>query len=382
MESLPEGIEEGVAHVSKEGAILYANPQFAELFGLRSGGIVERRSMLRDFLAPDCWDALETTLAQGAQRATEGSLQVDDPAQSGVRTVRLALSPVRWKKATTIKITARETTELVEENPELQDKEMPLHAVSARILQLQDEEWRRIARDLHDITGQELPVVIMQMMETMKYQRSQTMKEKITDAAGLVRKIEDEIRTLSYVLHPPLLDEFGLGAALNRYAEGFTKRSGIQVDVECTRDPRRLKAEKEMALFRVVQDGLTNVMRHSGSEKARIGVDFDTEYVVLSVTHEGQGTNRSKIARMTTAMQSGVGITGMRERLQRFDGRLEILPREKGTEFRATVPVEHRAPIETPPSKEDILRMAEALGYQREPAQAAQKRVRICDDPK
>lgn len=363
LENLLEGIEEGVAHISTEGLILYANAKFAELLSWRPGQMVEGQSLLKDFLSPTCWNVLETGLRQAAQWPTEGSLQVEDSEQGSVRSVRLLLTPVRWKKTTTIKITATEMTELLEKNRELQDKEASLHALSARIMQLQDEERRRIARDLHDITGQELAVVIMQMMEVMRYQQSQMAKEKITDVTELVRKIEEEIRTLSYVLHPPLLDEFGIGSALNWYAEGFTKRSNIQVDVECAKDLPRLPAEKEMALFRVVQEGLTNVMRHSGSQKARIGVEYDAEYVVLSVEDEGRGIDRQRAARITNAMESGVGIAGMRERMQQFGGKLEIYPRAKGTELRATVPIEERAPIETMPTEMDILRMAEALGY-------------------
>lgn len=363
LENLLEGIEEGVAHISTEGLILYANAKFAELLSWRPGQMVEGRSLLKDFLSPTCWNVLETGLRQAAQWPTEGSLQVENPGERSVRSVRLLLTPVHWKKTTTIKITATETTELLEKNRELQDKETSLHALSARIMQLQDEERRRIARDLHDITGQELAVVIMQMMEVMRYQQSQMAKEKITDVTDLVRKIEEEIRTLSYVLHPPLLDEFGIGSALNWYAEGFTKRSNIQVDVECAKDLPRLPAEKEMALFRVVQEGLTNVMRHSGSQRARIGVEYDAEYVVLSVEDEGRGIDRQRAARITNAMESGVGIAGMRERMQQFGGKLEIYPRAKGTELRATVPIEERAPIETMPTEMDILRMAEALGY-------------------
>lgn len=366
LENLLEGIEEGVAHISTEGLVLYANAKFAELLSWRPGQMVEGQSLLKDFLSPTCWNVLETGLRQAAQWPTEGSLQVEDSEQGSVRSVRLLLTPVRWKKTTTIKITATEMTELLEKNRELQDKEASLHALSARIMQLQDEERRRIARDLHDITGQELAVVIMQMMEVMRYQQSQMAKEKITDVTELVRKIEEEIRTLSYVLHPPLLDEFGIGSALNWYAEGFTKRSNIQVDVECAKDLPRLPAEKEMALFRVVQEGLTNVMRHSGSQKARIVVEYDAEYVVLSVEDEGRGIDRQRAARITNAMESGVGIAGMRERMQQFGGKLEIYPRAKGTELRATVPIEERAPIETMPTEMDILRMAEALGYKRE----------------
>jgi signal transduction histidine kinase/DNA-binding NarL/FixJ family response regulator len=316
-------------------------------------------------------------------------LNVEDAAHAIVRTVRLLLNPVFWKKTTTIKITATETTELVEKNRALQDKEASLHALSARILQLQDEERRRIARDLHDITGQELAVVIMALSQLANHCNGPgaEVQQKITDAAGLVRKIEDEIRTLSYVLHPPLLDEFGLGSALNWYAEGFTKRSGIEVEVDVAKDLPRLTAEKEMALFRVVQEGMTNVLRHSGSKKARIHVSFDAEFVALSVEDEGRGIERGKFSKLSSHVaDTGVGIGGMRERLQQFGGSLEVHRKARGTEVAATIPIGDAAPIEEPPSDADILRMAEALGYKGEssgtsaaPA-GAKRRLLIADD--
>lgn len=373
--NLLEGIEEGVAHVSTQGAILYANPKFAELLGAKPGQIGEGRTALRDFLAPACWGDLEVALRQAAQTTTEGSLSVEDPAHGIVRTIRLSMSPIHWKKATTIKIAASETTEIVEKNRALQDSEASLHELSARILQLQDEERRRIARDLHDITGQELAVVIMALSEMAKRadRPSAEVQQKITDAAGLVRKIEDEIRTLSYVLHPPLLDEFGLASALNWYAEGFTKRSGIQVEVESPGDLPRLTAEKEMALFRVVQEGLTNVLRHSGSRKARICVSFDAEFVLLSVEDEGRGIERGKLGRpRRAAPDGGVGIAGMRERLQQLGGRLEVRPLPKGTEVAAIIPIGEAPPVEEPPSEAQILKMAEELGYRGGPGGANQ----------
>jgi PAS domain S-box-containing protein len=375
--SLLEGIEEGVAHVRANGEILYTNRRFAELLDGHPERMRDGECRLQDFVEPASWADLEKGLQAAARRPMEGTLRTLDDGTE--RIVRLLLTPIHWKKRTTVKITASETTELVEKNRELQDKEVSLHALSARIMQLQDEERRRIARDLHDITGQELAVVIMQMMEIMKYERSQDAKEKITDATQLVRKVEEEIRTLSYVLHPPLLDEFGLGSALNWYAEGFTKRSRIQVDVECAPNVPRLAAEKEMALFRVLQEGLTNVMRHSGSRKARIGLQFDAEFVALTVEDEGRGIAPRKLAEMATRMESGVGIAGMRERLQQFGGSLKINAREHGTALTAMMPIGEAPPIEEPPTEAELLRMAETPGYkyERQGGQEAGERATV-----
>ena len=363
LNELLEGIVEGVAHLSTEGMVLYANAQFAKLLGVQPEEMVHGQSHLRDFLSADCWHVLDEGLKQAERELVEGSVRIEGQNQQILRTIRIVLSPIRWKNATTIKVTAAEMTELVQKNQELLEKESSLHALSARILQLQEEERRRIARDLHDITGQELAVVIMQLMQVAKQQRMDAAAEKgIADAASLVKKIEDEIRTLSYVLHPPLLDELGLSAALNWYVEGFTKRSGIEVKVEVPHDLPRMTHEKEMAIFRVVQEALTNVLRHSGSHKAQIRVAFDKEAVELMVEDEGKGIARKRFGR--AEREHGVGIAGMRERLQQLGGALEVRPLRKGTQVLARVPIAHAEPVEPPLTEYEILKVAKALGYQ------------------
>ena len=363
--ALLEGLQEGVAHVSTDGVILYCNARFAYLFGTAPESVREGQTKLTDLLPPESWPELNEALNLAAREPVEGSLRLMDPQQEErTRAVRLTLSPVHWQKAVTIKITAAEMTELMLKNQELQEKEESLHALSARIMQLQEEERRRIARDLHDITGQELAVVVMQLMQVAKQQRIDAEAEKgITDAAALVKKIEDEIRTLSYVLHPPLLDELGLGAALNWYVEGFTRRSGIEVKVDVPDSVPRLTHEKEMALFRVVQEALTNVLRHSGSHTAQIHVSSDDGAVALTVQDEGKGIGRRRFAK-AGAQEHGVGIAGMRERLQQLGGMLEVRPLRHGTEVSARVPVGEAEPIESPLTEEELLKAARALGYQ------------------
>ncbi len=370
--ALLEGIQEGVAHVTTEGVILYANARFAHLLGTAPESVQEGQTRLTDLLPPECWPELNEALKLAARGPAEGSLRLQDlEQQEKMRAVRVALSPVYWQKATTIRVTAAEMTELMLKNQELQETEESLHALSARLIQLGEEERRRIARDLHDITGQELAVVVMQLMQVAKQQRIDAETEKgITDAASLVKKIEDEIRTLSYVLHPPLLDELGLGAALNWYVEGFTKRSGIEVKIEMPDSVPRLTHEKEMALFRVVQEALTNVLRHSGSHTAQIRIRSDDGTVALMVRDEGKGIGRRRFAKAGTQEQ-GVGIAGMRERLQQLGGVLEVRPLHHGTEVSARVPVGEAEPIESPLTEEDLLKAARALGYQGGTSQGA-----------
>ncbi|HTU36215.1 MAG TPA: sensor histidine kinase [Candidatus Acidoferrum sp.] len=370
--NLLEGLEEGVAHVSTDGRILYANARFAQLIGGDALVIEAAKTHLSDLMSADCWRDLDQGLKLAAREPVSGTLSVEDPQQRiTVRTVRLLLTPIHWEAETTIKLIAREMTEVLEKNRELQEKENSLHELSARIMQLQDEERRRIARDLHDITGQELAVVIMLLMQASRELRADSESLKtITDAASMIKKIEDEIRTLSYVLRPPLLDELGLGAALNWYVEGFTKRSGIEVKVDVQRDLPRLLKEKELALFRVIQEALTNVMRHSGSRTAEIHVAFNAEAVTLAIRDEGKGISRKRFSKAGKA--HGVGIMGMRERIQQFGGTIEVHPLPHGTEVVAVMPVGYAEPIETPFSEDDILQMAKALGYKEGMTQPAE----------
>ena len=346
---LLEGIDEGVANVSPTGEILYANSRFGEL--LYADGLFKDQNddspkrllgtNLNQLISAESWDDLKLALIRGSQGSTEGEITVE--ARPGCRrTIRLCLRPLSLAGKNTIGVTATEVTELIEKTRALQDSEASLHSLSARILQLQDEERRRIARDLHDITGQELAVVVMSLNQIAKNlgRPGLDLQRAILDAVELGRKVEDEVRLLSYLLHPPLLDEFGLGSALQWYADGFKKRSGIAVEVDCPRGLPRLAAEKETALFRVVQESLTNVLRHSGSAKAWIHLSLDSGCMRLSVEDEGRGIDGKLAAITERKSPPGVGILGMRERLQQLGGSLQICPRARGTQVIARLPIE------------------------------------------
>ena len=378
--SLLEGLHEGVANITAEGVVLYANSKFAELLCARPTDVM-LGSNLKRFVSAAYWVDLEAALARGIRMPAEGEMNVVTSGRP--RTIHLSLTPVCLSQEPSIKITAREVTELVEKDKALQDSEASLHSLSARILQLQDQERRRIARDLHDITGQELAVVAMSLNQLARKMDlpGVNARQGIVDVVGLVRKIEDEIRTLSYVLHPPLLDDFGLGSALSWYVEGFTKRSGIDVELKVAEDVPRLSMEKETALFRVVQESLTNVLRHSGSRKARIRVATDADSVELSVEDEGRGFERGKLASIQAAhAEAGVGIAGMRERLQQLGGNLAIHSRMRGTELVASVPIVEG---ESTASRAEAA-VSQAIAETPTPgaavAETCKKRVLIADD--
>lgn len=395
---LLESIDEGVANVTSDGTICYANSRFVQLLsvglfkellhGDSASGLVGIN--LRRLISGSSWNDLERALRQAEHGPTEGELRVET-SSSSPRIIHLTLRPVRHGGESSIAVTASEVTELLEKNrvledaeASLKDSEASLHTLSARILQLQDQERRRIARDLHDITGQELAVVVMSLNQVTKSldQPGSDLERIVLDAVQLVRKVEDEIRTLSYVLHPPLLDDFGLGSALQWYADGFQKRSGIAVEVDCPKNVPRLVSEKETALFRVVQEGLTNVLRHSGSRRAWIRLAFDSAAVRVSVEDEGRGIANKSIAQNKTT--SSVGIQGMRERLQQFGGSLQVSPRSRGTKVVATIPFQE-ADRTVADSEAAAAQLASAArGDFAEAANAApaaaRKRILIADD--
>ncbi|HEY3129902.1 MAG TPA: GAF domain-containing protein, partial [Acidobacteriota bacterium] len=224
----------------------------------------------------------------------------------------------------------------------VQQAEMALRQLSGRLLQLQDEERRRLARELHDTTGQTLAALVINL-STVK-SRSGNLKEKdrrmLAEILELAEECSREIRTLSYLLHPPALDELGLTSTLRWYVEGFVERSGIQVDMVMPPKLEGLPQEAEVALFRIVQESLTNINRHSGSSTAGIRIAINNGEVMLEVKDQGRGMPPRTLEEPVGGVSGlGVGIAGMRERIRQLGGRLEIDSGEGGTTVKAMLPV-------------------------------------------
>jgi PAS domain S-box-containing protein len=216
-----------------------------------------------------------------------------------------------------------------------------LRELSARLLKVQDEERRRIARDLHDSTGQTLALLSMNLsvLENEASRSNPELAKGLLQNVEIVRKISAEIRTLSYLLHPPLLEEMGLESALRWYIEGFDQRSHIKVSLELSPDLGRLSRDMEIAIFRVLQECLTNIHRHSESPTASIRVTRSPKGVVLEVRDEGKGIPADKLAKIASGGDSGVGLRGMRERVQGLGGTLQIDSNQGGTQIRVAIPV-------------------------------------------
>jgi PAS domain S-box-containing protein len=229
--------------------------------------------------------------------------------------------------------------------------EQELMQLAAQLFHLQDKERRRIARELHDGTAQNLFAISINLAKLNQ------LSEDNAEARGLIDECESlgneslqEIRTLSYLLHPPLLDEAGLVSALQWYVEGFTKRSGIYVDL-VAQPIDRLLPDVELALFRVVQESLTNVRRHSGSETATIRLECKAGDIFLEIQDAGRGMPSSEDREHADdIIEMGVGIPGMQQRLRQLGGRLEIASNGDGTKITAVVPATNGASYGANPS--------------------------------
>lgn len=218
------------------------------------------------------------------------------------------------------------------------EAEMEVCQLSAQLLKSQDEERRRIARELHDTTAQKFVVLNMNLTRLKKLcaGAGPDAEAAISESLDLAEEGARELRTLAYLLHPPTLDDMGLASAISWYARGFAQRSGVQVNLDISPDFERLPREVETMMFRVVQEGLTNIHRHSGSASASIRLTADAEQVVLDLSDEGRGMPVNLHG--ATVEQLGVGIAGMRERVRQLGGRLEIVSDKHGTTLRVLQP--------------------------------------------
>lgn len=223
---------------------------------------------------------------------------------------------------------------------ELNRANQELRELTARLMQFQDEERRRIARELHDSVGQSLAALIMNLNAVGNdIDRLNKTAKAVSDSLSLAQEMSKEIRTVSYLLHPPLLDETGLPSALRWYVDGFSERSRIKVALDLSEDFGRLPQDMEIAIFRTVQECLTNVHRYSGSQTARIHLARSSAEVRLEVQDEGIGISAERLHEITEAGTPGIGIRGMRERMRQLGGHLDIRSNGQGTIVEAALPI-------------------------------------------
>jgi len=230
----------------------------------------------------------------------------------------------------------RDISERKQLEQQLIARERDLRRLTARLLSLQDEERRRIARELHDGATQNILAITLNLRRLRKVNAKtiEEIGELLDDTQQLATQSLNELRTLSYLLHPPMLDHLGLVRAILWFVRGFSERTGIRVDAAGVEEIGRLNSDVETALFRIVQESLTNVRRHSGSHTARVRLERRGAEIQLQVSDDGHGMPE----RAAKAAELGVGISGMRERLIQLGGRVEIQSTDHGTTVTAVVP--------------------------------------------
>jgi signal transduction histidine kinase/ActR/RegA family two-component response regulator len=335
-QALLDDLSVGIANLSCSGVVLYCNRRFRDTLGIpRHAEIIG--TDLKFHLSPACWPVVLRALEQASSSPVESDLCLESEGQTHF--VTLSLSPMMVSGRTTIRAVAQEKTELVETSKALDQSQAELQSLSARILQLRDNERRRIARDLHDVTGQELAVVLMTLGSVSRQVKNHPqIRDRLQESVDTLRKVENEIRTLSYLLHPPLLDESGLSAALQWYLQGLEKRTGLQVHIELNGQLPRLTRDREIAVFRVVQESLTNVIRHADATVVWIRSSVNESNLEILVEDNGRGIDPQKVSFAQKGQGAGVGIAGMDQRLRQLGGRLRVSATGHGTIVSASAP--------------------------------------------
>jgi PAS domain S-box-containing protein len=336
----------GVAVVNRASDVVLRNPASDRIWNtvIQSGS--ERYARTRAWwhdtgreVEPGEW---ASTRALAAGESTINQV-VDIEAFDGVRKViQNSAVPIRDADETITgavivneDISARDAAER-----ELSESLVQMRALAGRLLRAQDDERRRIAQLLHETTAQDLAALKMQLARLKSVTLSEADSAALAESIELADRSMTGIRTLSYVLHPPFLDEAGLLSALRWYVSGFADRSGIDVALDLPETLERLPRETETALFRVVQEALLNIHHHADSPTALIRLRADARHLTLEIEDHGRGMPPALVAELPTGgVGLGVGVAGMRERLQQLGGTLEIQSSDRGTTVRVQIPL-------------------------------------------
>jgi two-component system NarL family sensor kinase len=244
-----------------------------------------------------------------------------------------------------------------------------LQNLSLRLLKVQDQERRKLSRDLHDSTGQTLAALkIAVSFLQLSIKDDPSKMALVTDVADLADQAIEELRTMAYLLHPPLLDEVGFACAAEWYIEGFAKRSGVNLSMEIATHPERMPRSMETALFRVLQESLTNVHRHSKAAHVTVCFRHQFEKVILEIRDDGCGIEAERLVRLReTSAETGVGLAGMRERMHELNGTLEMESEGRGTTIRAVVPLRAGTPSLSQVAEDSRKRAPQSSEYQISP---------------
>jgi len=326
LDELFEQAPEAVALMNLSNEVVRVNKEFTKVFGYSPHETLGRplSALIVPNEARDAARKNAELVAHGQRVGAESVTRRKDGSRLNVATVQVPVSVPGGLIA--IYAVYRDITEH-------KRAEAALRTLSGRLLRSQDEERRRISRGLHDSTAQILAslTINLAVVNESANQLDPRAQRALAESEALADQCLREIRTVSYLLHPPELDHLGLQSALARYIDGFVQRSGIQIELVVPPDTGRLPPEIEMALFRIVQESLTNIHRHSGSTTAIIRLSRRPSEIALEVTDKGSG--------MSDAAIPGVGIASMRERAEQLGGCLEIGSQDGGTTLKAVIPL-------------------------------------------
>ena len=320
--TLVQRMQQGAAMLNANGDIIYCNPSLASLLNTSCEGLVT--SQFQDLIPPEDRLAFQALMVELQRGSCEGEFQLRRLDGTVIPT-RVSLAALSRDRS----VAGILVTDLTAEK---------YHAeLASRIQCLEDEERKKIARELHDSVGQLLAALAMNIsrLSNETPNMSSACANLLADSSGMVDQVTREIRTISHLLHPPLLDVAGLESAIRWYVDGFSHRSNIKVDLQTDGELGRLPAEVEICLFRVVQECLTNVYRHSGGDSCSISLTRDSQFLNMEIRDNGHGVRNAAQGEMPT----GVGLRGMQERLRHLGGTLQFHSSENGTVVSIVVPV-------------------------------------------
>lgn len=357
--AIVDSSDDAIISKNLDGFITSWNHSAERIFGYRADEAIGKHITL--IIPPERWEEEANILKRLRAGERVDHFQTVRVRKDGARlNLSLTISPVRDSdgrvigaskvaRDVTAQIQAAEALRESEErfrklsetlDAEVRARTRELEELSWQLFRAQDEERRHIARELHDSAGQTLTVLDLSLAELVS-KMSQVSPELLAAAENIqqtVQQLYREIRTTSYLLHPPLLDEAGLSSALSWYIEGLSERSDLVITLEISDTLGRLPRDMELAIFRVVQECLTNIHRHSGSKTALIRIRRDDIRVLIEVRDEGKGISPEKLIEIQHR-GSGVGLRGLRERLRHFDGTLTIESKGQGTRVFASLEI-------------------------------------------
>lgn len=325
----------GVSLSTLEGRIVDCNQAFGKIFGFASRPEPLTRPLADLYLHPAYHQEM---IARLKKRHSVAAIEIPCRRSDGtpIWTLSNASLILGEDGATSlVQITVIDITERKRAEDELRE-------LSGRLLRLQHEERRRLARELHDSTAQKLFALTLNLASLKKpvLMCGPRSRKALADSSALADLCLREIRTMSHLLHPPELGQMGLAATLRAYVEGFANRSGLQIHLDMPARLARLQKATQSTLFLVVQEGLTNVFRHSGSPRAKVRVTSNSSKIILEVVDQGRGIAPNVIRKIhENGGGLGVGVQSMRERVEQLGGRFEINSRHNGTTVRAELPI-------------------------------------------